>query len=103
VPGLRGRSDRGRDATSDAAAPPRQRPANERRLTYREQQELAALPDTIERLEAEIAVLHQAMAVPEFYKRPGDAIARETEQLRQLERQLAAAYHRWEELDARQT
>jgi len=46
-----------------------------RRLTYREQQELAALPETIEQLEADLAKLHEAMTQPDFYKRPGDQIA----------------------------
>ncbi len=71
------------------------------RLSYREQQELAGLPETIEQVEAEIATLHDAMAAPEFYKRSGDAITRETNRLRELEAQLAKAYHRWEELECR--
>ena len=70
-------------------------------MTFKEKQELAALPETIERLEAEIATLHQTLAAPEFYKRPGAEIARETARLRQLDEQLAEAYHRWETLDAR--
>jgi ATP-binding cassette subfamily F protein uup len=74
---------------------------NNRRLTYKETQELAALPSTIDQLEAEIADLHGAMSAPEFYKRPGDEIARETTALRQLETRLAEAYHRWEELEQR--
>ena len=49
-----------------------------RRLTYREQQERAALPATIESLEAEIETLHQAMAEAEFYQQPGAEIAPRT-------------------------
>ena len=75
--------------------------SGDRRLSYKEKQELAALPRTIERLEAEIADRQQAMSAPEFYKRPGPAIASETALLRQLEEQVAAAYQRWEELEAR--
>ncbi|MCY2993598.1 MAG: ATP-binding cassette domain-containing protein [Planctomycetota bacterium] len=75
--------------------------SRDRRLTYKEKQELAALPKTIERLEAEIADRQQAMSAPEFYKRPGPAIARETATLRQLEEQVVAAYQRWEDLEAR--
>jgi ABC transport system ATP-binding/permease protein len=73
----------------------------ERRLTYKQQLELAALPQTIDQLEREIAAIHAAMSAPEFYKRPGAEIARETTRLRQLEEQLAAAYQRWEALEAR--
>jgi ATP-binding cassette subfamily F protein uup len=75
-------------------------PARDRRLTYKEKQELAALPDTIARIEADIAGLHEAMAQPEFYKRPGEEIARQTALLQQLEEQLTEAYHRWEELES---
>ncbi len=71
------------------------------RLTYKEKQELAALPETIERLETEIASLHQTMAAPEFYKRLGDEIARETARLRQLENKRAQATQRWEDLEER--
>ncbi len=80
--------------SQSAAVKPQQR-----RLTYKEQQELAALPATIEQLEAELAILHEAMAQADFYKRPGEQIAAEQMRLRQLEDQLASAYARWEELD----
>lgn len=72
-----------------------------RRMSYKEQQELAALPAAIEQLEAEIQNLHQAMSSPEFYKQPGEEIARQTAALKLLEQQVAAAYARWEELDER--
>jgi ATP-binding cassette subfamily F protein uup len=110
---------RQRDASGVAEEPPRKRrdgaadvrstssrrrsesKTESRRLTYREQQELASLPEAIERLEAEIADLHHAMSAPDFYKRPGEEIARETKALRELEQQLADAYHRWEALEER--
>ncbi len=77
-----------------------QRPDNgKRKLKYKEQQELAALPALIEKLEAEIAVLHEQMARPEFYQQPGDDIAKAQEELKELESRLEAAYARWEELD----
>ena len=72
-----------------------------RRLTYREKQELAALPSTIERLEAEIAACHERMSDPDFYKRPGDEIVHDTAALRELETELATSYRRWEELEER--
>ncbi len=73
----------------------------DRGLTYKEKQELATLPEKIERLEAEIENLHTTMATPDFYKRSGEEIATETAALRQLEDQLAEAYHRWEDLEER--
>lgn len=75
--------------------------ANEgkRKLNYKEQRELAALPSLIEKLEAEIAVLHEQMTQPPFYQQPGDAIVKAQMQLRELESQLGAAFRRWEELE----
>ena len=92
-----------RDSLAKSAAAARRTApkATDDRLSYREQQELIKLPENIERLEAEVATVHDAMAAPEFYKRSGDEITRETNQLRQLEAQLAQAYHRWEELEQR--
>ncbi len=71
-----------------------------RRLTYKEKQELAGLPEQIEQLELELAELHAAMAQPEFYQQPGEQIAEATGRLKALEDQLASNYERWEALDA---
>jgi len=70
-----------------------------RRLKFKEQQELAALPATIERLETTVQQLHEQMARPEFYKQAGDQIAQVQSQLADLEQQLSAAYVRWEQLE----
>ena len=49
---------------------PRQSPPQRsRRLTYKEQRELAALPQRIEALEAELGQLHQLTADPAFYRK----------------------------------
>jgi len=70
-----------------------------RKLKFKEREELDALPAQIEKFESEIAALHLQIAQPEFYKQPGAQIAAEQARLKQLEDQLAAAYHRWEELE----
>ncbi len=72
-----------------------------RRLTYKEQQELKHLPKRIEQLEATISELHTAMARPEYYRQSGDQIVKEQAQLQDMEAQLAAAYARWETLEER--
>lgn len=78
--------------------PTRQSP---RRLTFKEQQELKALPEAIERIEAEIAVLHEQMADPAFYQQPGERIAADQGQVKSLQQQVVDAYARWEELEQR--
>jgi ATP-binding cassette subfamily F protein uup len=84
-----------------AAAQAGQRPApRPRRLTYKEQIELAALPDRIAALEAEVGELHAAMADPTFYRQEPAAIVQAKTRLQSLEQDVAAAYQRWEELEA---
>jgi ATP-binding cassette subfamily F protein uup len=91
----------------EKAAPPKSKPqpdmdqpaSRKRRLAYHEKRELESLPAKIESLDAEIAELHVVVSQPEFYKQASSEIARQQTQLKQLEEQLAAAYHRWEELE----
>jgi len=73
-----------------------------RRLSFKEQHELAGSPALIEQLETQIASLHEAMAQPAYYQRPGEEIARDRAQLGEWESRLATAYRRWEELEARE-
>jgi ATP-binding cassette subfamily F protein uup len=72
---------------------------DKRKLTFKERKELEALPQQIEKYDAEIAALHREMSDPQFYQQPGAQIAAEQTRLKQLEEQLATAYHRWEELE----
>ena len=70
-----------------------------RRLTYKEQRELEALPELIASLEAELGKCHETMADPSFYRRdPADLVKAKAE-LQSLEMQVAEAYKRWEELE----
>ncbi|HVX12993.1 MAG TPA: ATP-binding cassette domain-containing protein [Pirellulales bacterium] len=80
-----------------AARPQQERPP---KLSYKEKQELAALPQRIEKLEAQRRDLHEAMANPAFYQRPGTQIAEDNAKLSALEHELRAAYERWEALEA---
>jgi ATP-binding cassette subfamily F protein uup len=82
-----------------APQPAGQATAVRRKLSFKEQRELDALPATIEKCEAAIAELHQAMAAPTFYQQPGPQIAAEQARLKELEEQLANAYERWEALE----
>ncbi|MCH8047675.1 MAG: ATP-binding cassette domain-containing protein [Planctomycetes bacterium] len=71
-----------------------------RKLNYNERRELETLPAKIDPLEAEIAAIHQAMAEPEFYKKPGAEISQAQARLKQVEADLAAVYRRWEKLES---
>jgi ATP-binding cassette subfamily F protein uup len=81
---------------------PRSSATSERRkkLGFKEKRELQAIPEQIEKLELEIRKLHESMADPLFYKQDRDVIAQSNAKLNGLEQELAAAYGRWEVLEA---
>ncbi|MDY0169728.1 MAG: ATP-binding cassette domain-containing protein [Thermoguttaceae bacterium] len=81
------------------AEKPRPKPAT-RRLSYKEKMELTALPGQIETLEMQQRQLHEAMAAPEFYRQDRQQIVQTAAELDDVDRRLAAAYARWEELEA---
>ncbi|MBN2489290.1 MAG: ATP-binding cassette domain-containing protein [Planctomycetes bacterium] len=89
-----------RPRAAPPAAPLQPAAPRPRRLSYREKQELAALPERIEALEAKIAALHGRLADPALYRRPAAEIAGAHAELQALETEHAAAYRRWEELEA---
>jgi len=70
-----------------------------RRLTYKEQRELEALPQRIEALEAELGELHQRMADAAFYRQAPAEIVRVKGRLDAIQAEVAEAYRRWEELE----
>jgi ATP-binding cassette subfamily F protein uup len=72
-------------------------PALKRKLSFKETQELAALPDRIERLEQERAEVFAAMSDPVQLK--GGGAAALSNRLRALDAELEVAMRRWEELE----
>jgi ATP-binding cassette subfamily F protein uup len=78
------------------------KPAGPRRLTFNEARELEKMPTTIEALEEEQRSLYAALSDPDFYRQTGPEVAQARKRLDKLEEDLARAYARWEELDARQ-
>ena len=70
-----------------------------RRLTFKENKELEALPARIETLEAELAALHTQLADPAFY-REQDKVVAAKKRLTELETQHTEAFERWELLEA---
>lgn len=89
-------------------SPPEQKPKKEkprsvstgpRKLTFKEQREREELPDRIEDLETKKQDLFTALADPELYRNSGTEVARLKARLDDLERELEAAYSRWELLE----
>ena len=71
-----------------------------KKLSYKNQRELDALPATIERLESQLAGLHERMADPAFYKGDPAEIAAAQAEASDAQQRLDAAYARWEELES---
>ena len=80
--------------------PTKARAERPRRLSFKEQQELAALPARIEALEAEQAKLHEILSDPRFYQRPSADMAATKDRLNELDHTLPQAYERWEFLES---
>lgn len=70
-----------------------------RKLSYKENRELDALPELIDTLEAEQETLHQTMSDPAVYQ-DGTDIGALKKKLETVETDLQTAYDRWEVLEA---
>src|SRR5581483_11185990 len=76
------------------------KPEPPKRLSYKDRRELDALPARIEKLEADSHALTEQMGAPEFYRKPSAEIVAAQQRLGAVQAELAAAYHRWQELEA---
>jgi ATP-binding cassette subfamily F protein uup len=72
-----------------------------KKLSYKEQRELDALPGRIEALEAEQRDLSARIAGRDFYKSPRADIDAALARVDPLAQQLAEAYSRWHDLESR--
>jgi ATP-binding cassette subfamily F protein uup len=96
--GAKGAGGKG-SAANGAAIPRRER---ERRLSYKEQRELEALPERIAALEEEQQRLKEEAASADFYKSPADHIHAVLARIDAVDVELHATLERWMELEALQ-
>ncbi len=89
-----------KQSTSSSSGTSKKDDTKKRRLSYKEQQELAKIPALIEKIEGDIARLHDEMASPNFYQKAGDFIAKRKDELSTLEQKLASTVVRWELLES---
>ncbi|MDH5178123.1 MAG: ATP-binding cassette domain-containing protein [Gammaproteobacteria bacterium] len=71
-----------------------------KKLVYKEQRELAALPELIEKLENEQQALEQQTTQGEFYQQDKAVITATLQRLQEVNDELQVAYDRWEYLDS---
>ncbi|OQY98919.1 MAG: ABC transporter ATP-binding protein [Candidatus Brocadia sp. UTAMX2] len=91
--------DDGTEKTPAKTEPVRRQRERPRKLTFKEQRELEALPQRIEDLEAEQHQLYQAMSDPLFFQKGKEEIANIKARASSLTGELAEAYQRWETLE----
>ncbi len=86
---------------------PEQKPATasakpaKAKLSYKEQLELAELPEKIEKIETEIAAINMKLADPEIYKTDLDKPTTLQIELTELDEALLNIIARWEELESK--
>ncbi|EGQ7991202.1 ABC transporter ATP-binding protein [Vibrio vulnificus] len=73
-----------------------------KKLSYKLQRELEALPAKLEQLEADIEAFQEQVNSAEFFAQPVETTQPVLEQLAALEQELEIAFERWEELEAMQ-
>jgi ATP-binding cassette subfamily F protein uup len=91
-------------ASAGASAPAAPAPAAEqggrKKLSYKLQRELEAIPPRIDALEAELSALHKEIAAPAFYQRPAMETQAVLTRLQDLQAELDKLLERWAELEA---
>ena len=93
-------------APASPGAKPSQKPSQEigqgaKKLSFKEQRELDALPARIAALEAEQTVLNARVTAPAFYSQPPEVIHAALARVETLQAELLDVFARWDELDSR--
>ena len=78
----------------------RREPRSARKLSYKDQRELDALPAEIEALEAKLAELQARVSAADFYKEDADTVQSALKKLEGAEAFLESRVERWAELEA---
>ncbi|MEH6550490.1 MAG: ATP-binding cassette domain-containing protein [Pseudomonadales bacterium] len=74
--------------------------AVKKKMSYKDQRELDALPATIEALENKQEALEQKIADPDFYTSDRELVDATLAELKEVQAELEKVYERWAELDA---
>ena len=99
---LRQRKPEESGRTEKAARPEKSRTRLERPriLTFKENKELEALPGLIESLETEREGIYKSLADPDFYRQARNRVPESEARIRQIEKEITAAYERWDILES---
>ena len=92
----------GGSSTKQSIEKPEPKKAPSKKLSYKDQRELEALPAKIEALEISQSELEQHMSKPEFYDNQDDggkSVEETLKQVAEVQSQLEKSYERWEDLE----
>jgi ABC transport system ATP-binding/permease protein len=84
-------------SAAQTQAKPRVRPS------YREQRELAALPDEIEALERELAEITARMSAPDYHLGGAEQVRCDARRIEQIETSVLSKFERWERLEQKRS
>ena len=90
------------DSSPPSPSPPEQESTTKvrsRKLSYKEQRELDALPGRIDELEKQQAALEQTVADPDFYQREHKEVEALLAELTGVQAELETAFERWAALE----
>jgi ATP-binding cassette subfamily F protein uup len=90
--------DEGQKSASEKPAAQKPAATANKKLSYKDQRELDALPERIELLETQQQELETAISAPEFYQQERSAADKVLAQLAEAQAELELAYARWEKL-----
>lgn len=88
-----------------ASRPPEAKPrmrTRKNKLSYRQQQELDALPERIAALEKQQSEINEQISDPDFYQRSQQHVNSVIGQAKQISKQLELAYAQWDKLETLQ-
>ena len=75
-------------------------PLKNKKITYKQQQELDSLPELIDELETRQQTINEKINAIDFYQQTKEITAKVLTELQQTERKLEQAYQRWDTLEA---
>ena len=79
--------------------PARTAPSPAKKLSYKLQRELDALPERIEALEQDVDTVQNHVNAEDFYRQAQEHVREKLEKLEELQKQLETAVERWAELE----
>jgi ATP-binding cassette subfamily F protein uup len=86
-------------AVAPKSAPAAVREKAKTKLSYKEQRELAALPEEIEALEREQTDINARMSTAEYHRQGAEKIREDRKRLEEIETLLLDKFQRWEALE----